>query len=143
MWVFEGKEVNCIDDLAVDCVEIVYEITYESGKKYIGKKIIRSFQKKKPTKAMLAIRKNYVRKELVISNFIDYEGSSELTKNEVIVSKEILYQCNNKRTSTYLETALLFHYDVLFDDNFLNQNIGGVYYDNALDGVINVSERGY
>lgn len=68
--------------------------------------------------------------------FIKYEGSSDENKGKTLVSKEILYQSSNKKTATYIETALLFENDVLFSDTFNNKNIGGVYFDNSLEGLI-------
>jgi hypothetical protein len=53
-----------------------------------------------------------------------------------IFKKEILYQCSTKKAATYLEAALLFHYDAIFDPKYLNSNISGTFYDNSLDGLI-------
>ena len=80
--------------------------------------------------------------EEVITNkpFLNYKGSSELTKDLEISAKEIMYQCSNKKTATYLEAMLLFSEDVLFSDLYLNENILGSFYDNSLDGLIGLEK---
>lgn len=136
MWVFNSKEIHSHEDLHPDCVAFVYVITYEDGKKYLGKKIVRSLRRLPSTKKQLKIRKNYVRKEIKDLPFINYEGSLDNSACTSIVSKKILYQCSSKITATYIETALLVECDALFSDDYLNQNILGKFYDNALEGLI-------
>lgn len=135
-WTFQDKPVLSHDDLYPDCTDFVYELTFDDGTKYIGKKCVRSIRRIKPTKAQLAIRKNYVRKELKNSPFIKYEGSSDENDGKVVLSKEILYQSSNKKTASYIETALLFNNEVLFTTDYNNKNISGTYFDNSLDGLL-------
>jgi len=73
-------------------------------------------------------------KVLTDKPFMDYCGSHECDLE--IDYKEILHQCTNKLTATYLEEYLLFALRVLFTDRYLNENIGGRYFDNALEGII-------
>lgn len=136
MWVYKDKEVKSHEDLHTDCTDIVYCIYYDNGKRYIGKKNVRGLRKLKPTKAQLKIRKNYKRVELVEVPFVKYEGSSKNTLGLKILKKEIVYQCSNKTSSTYLEAATLFNVDAIFSEEYLNENISGKFYDNALDGYI-------
>ena len=136
MWVYEDKEVTCHDDLLPGCTDFVYLITYTNGKKYIGKKTVRSVRRLKPTKKQLAIRKNYVRKELKDLPFVNYEGSSELVEGLEIAKKEILYQCSTKKAATYLETALLFQHDAILVPEFVNANISGTFFDSDLKGLL-------
>jgi len=136
-WVYKDKQILSHDDLHEDCTDIVYYIEFESGQRYIGKKTVRSIRRLKPTKAQLAIRKNYVRKELKNHNFMDYKGSSTYNIKETPIKREILYQCKDKRSATYLETKLLFCKDVLFDVSYNNANIQGKFYSSVLDNVIN------
>lgn len=138
MWKFKGKSIESHGDLHPDCTDIVYILTYETGQQYIGKKTVRSIRRLKPTKAQLAIRKNYVRKELVNIPFIDYEGSFDKTDCPKLTEKEILFQCSDKRSATYLECFLLFDNRAIFSDMYLNKNIGGTYFSNALDGQIDL-----
>lgn len=137
---YQNKEVLGHNDLHPECTDFVYEIRYTNGQKYIGKKTVRSIRRKKPTKAQLEKRKNYVRKEMTNLPFANYEGSHGKDLGLVIESKHILYQCRTKKAATYLEAALLFHYDAIFDPNFVNENIGGKFFDSDLDGKIEDDE---
>lgn len=136
MWTYEGLPIRDHSDLLEGCTDIVYVINYTNGQKYIGKKTVRSIRRLKPTKAMLAKRKNYVRKELKDLPFIDYEGSSELTSELTIKSKEILYQTKTKKAATYLESAELFATDAIFENEYVNKNIQGRFFDNDLIGLL-------
>lgn len=140
MWLFDYKEIFTHADLLPGCTDFVYRINYNNGQTYIGKKTVRSIRRLKPTKAQLAQRKNYVRKELIELPFINYEGSHTLAADLTIDAKQILYQCNTKKAATYLEAALLFHYDALFDPTYLNENISGTFFDNSLDGLLEPPE---
>ncbi len=135
-WRFNSQEIRSHSDLADDCTDIVYIIRFTDGTSYIGKKAVRSMRRLKPTKKQLAIRKNYKRMELKDLPFMNYTGSSDENIGKVIRYKEILHQCSNRKTSTYLETKLLFENDVLFNEWFSNKNISGSFYDNSLDGLI-------
>ena len=130
-WTYKGSNVLTHEDLALGCTDFVYWITYTNGQHYIGKKTVRSIRKCPPLKG-----KKRARRILKNLPFHDYKGSHELSKDLEIKSKEILYQCSNKKAATYLETALLFYHDAIFDPNFLNQNILGKFFDNDLKGLI-------
>ena len=136
MWIYKQKEITSHNDLLPDCTDIVYCIYYKSGKRYIGKKTVRSMRRLKPTKAQLKIRKNYKRVELKNSPFINYTGSSKETEGHEIDYKEILYQCSTKKAATYIETAILFNENAIFDDDYLNLNISGRFFDSDLDGLL-------
>lgn len=136
MWTYKDVEIHNHTDLLDGCTDFVYIIHYDSGELYIGKKCLRAVRKKKPTKAMLAKRKNYSRKEMTDLPFVDYKGSHEGAEDLVITQKKILYQCSTKKAATYLEAALLFHHDAIFDPIYLNKNISGVHFDNSLDGLL-------
>ena len=73
--------------------------------------------------------------------FMKYEGSCKETNGLVIASKEILYQCSGKQTSSYLEEMLLFDVSAIVSPDFLNSNIGGRYFDTALDNLIETEEK--
>ncbi len=140
-WFYQDQVVLSHDDLLPDCTDFVYELIFTDGTKYIGKKCVRSIRRIKPTKAQLAIRKNYVRKELKDSPFVKYEGSSEENKDKILLGKEILYQCSNKKTASYIEMSLLVINEVLFNDKYNNKNISGTYFDNSLDGLLGQKEE--
>ena len=136
MWLYRGKEIHSHEDLPDSCTNIVYVITYESGKYYLGKKTIRSMRRLKPTKKQLAKRKNYRRVEMKDIPFISYCGSSKETLGEVVKSKQILYLCSTKKAATYLEAAELFEHDAIFKKEFLNKNVSGRFFQNDLEGLI-------
>jgi len=169
-WTYKDKEILSHKDLPEECTDFVYELTFKSGKKYIGKKTIRS-------KSILPMNKTKVRPnstiitrhvlrdeegniitskskrkaarnrglkakaekyEVVITNkpFINYEGSSSENKDEILVSKKILYLSSTKKTATYIEMVLLVEAGVPFSDDYTNKNISGTFFDNSLDGLI-------
>ena len=136
MWIWNDSEVHSHDELHPECTDFVYEILYTNGQRYIGKKTVRSIRRKKPTKAQLKIRKNFVRKEMTNLPFVNYEGSHGKELGLEIEKKTILYQCSTKKAATYLEAALLFHHDAIFDPQFLNENISGRFFDSDLQGLL-------
>lgn len=119
----------------------IYQIDYDDGTSYIGKKTFYSEVQLPALKsgivrpeALYRIGRNIkgkrvqfdvVRKE---SAWKKYNGSSELTKGKKIVAKTILALCSSKRELTYMETRILFHRDVLEDEHYLNQNILGKFF---------------
>ena len=131
MWLFQGEEIRCHADLMPGCTDFVYMIHYTNGQRYVGKKCIRSIRKKPPLKD-----KKRNRRVLTNLPFLNYEGSHNSAADLTIQSKEILYQCSTKKASTYLESALLFHHDAVFDPAYLNKNISGVHFDSSLDGLL-------
>ena len=141
MWEYKDKPIASHDDLLPGCTDIVYCIYYESGKRYIGKKTVMSMRRLKPTKKQLAVRKNYRRVELKQLPFIDYVGSSKETEGEIVKTKEILYQCSTKKAATYIEAGILFNENAIFEDDYLNLNISGKFFDNDLDGLLDCDEQ--
>ena len=141
MWTYQGKEIKSHADLIAECQSIVYELTFSDNTKYIGKLVVRSMRHIKPTKKQLAIRKNYKRVELKDIPFANYEGSSKENDGKTLVSKEILYQTNDKKAASYIEMALLVTNDVLFNDKYNNKNISGTYFDNSLNGLLGQEEE--
>ena len=125
-----------MSDMPENTWGIVYMITAENGKKYIGKKQIYSVRKRKFGKKESALvtdkrKKLYemVKKE---SDWKTYTGSNkELNddiKNGASYKKEILYYCRDKKQLAYLETKELFVREVLEHDEFYNSNISGKFY---------------
>ena len=122
-WQYNGMLIEGHKDCPSEAVGFIYRILYSDGKMYIGKKLIRAIRRVKPTKAMLAVRKNAVRKEWKNLPFVKYEGSSDFTKDKTIVRKEILMFCNTKKQTTYYETKELFLRDCIIDDMYMNHTI--------------------
>jgi len=143
MWLYNYKEIHSHEDLLPECTDIVYLIEYTNGKRYIGMKRVRAVRRLKPTKKQLATRKNYVRKEQVDLPFIDYEGSHKIKDCPEISRKEIIHQCSSKRTATYLEAGCLFEADAIFNPEYLNENISGKFFDNALEGLLEDTNEQY
>ena len=131
-WVHNGKEIRSHDDFTNDVIGFIYCITYTNGQQYVGKKLVRSYVRVAPTKAQLAIRKNYKRMEWKNKPFAKYNGSSKNTSGLTIAKKEIIELCSSKIDLTYCETKWLFRFDVLFNDIFLNDNIGGKFFDGKI-----------
>ena len=138
----EGEEMNWsyklheIEKLPEIVTGFVYCIYYTNGQKYIGSKVVRSERRVKP---LVGSRKNAVRKRVIESKWQDYEGSSKLTEDLTILTKVILYLTTNKRSMTYLEQRELMKEDATVNIEYINENIGGKFYDNCLDGVYNGS----
>lgn len=116
----------------------IYEIEYENGMKYVGKKTMWSETKKHLGKKELAKitdkrLKTYtiVRKE---SNWKKYNGSCKQAIDSPIAKKRILRFCETKLDLTYWEESFLMARDVLFNDKYYNSNIAGKYYAGKLTG---------
>lgn len=139
-WTYKGKIINSHSDLFPDCSSIVYCIYYKSGKKYIGKLVVCSMRRLKPTKEQLKVRKNFKRVELKDIPFANYTGSSKETEGEIVNQKEILYQCSTKKAATYIEAAILFAENAIFEDEYLNKNIIGKFFDSDLNGLLDIEQ---
>lgn len=127
-WIHNDKEIESHDDFTDDVVGFVYKITYTNGQKYIGKKLIRSKRRLKPTKEQLKIRKNYKRVEMKNLPFVKYAGSTKLASGLTIEKREIVELCSSKVGLAYHETKHLFDQRVLETDEYLNENIGGKFF---------------
>ncbi len=127
-WKHNGKEILNHDDFTDDVVGFIYRITYENNQQYIGKKLIRSLVKLKPTKEQLAIRKNYSRKEWRNKPFVRYVGSSKNTHGLAIASREILEVCSDKINLTYAEMKWMVIENAIVDEKYLNDNCLGKFF---------------
>jgi hypothetical protein len=131
MWTCNGNPVDSHDDLHPDCTDFVYVITYANQRQYIGKKAVRAIRRKPPLKG-----KKRNRRIMTNLPFKNYQGSHEEAKVLVPVSKEILFQCSQRKAATYLEMELLVENEAIFLDKYLNENIGGTFFKNSLDGLL-------
>ena len=127
-WLYQG---NVVEQLPDDCVGFVYLITNTvSGRKYIGKKLAK-FSKTtyKTVKLKNGTKKRKKIKGKIESDWQTYYGSSdELNKDvETLGSdkfiREILYYCNSKALTSYLEAKEQFERKVLESDDYYNGNI--------------------
>lgn len=145
-----NKDGKKVDELPRNAVGFVYEIEYESGKKYIGKNksiSVRNIKAKlngEPRKGHIRFfnrivnRKRTKYEEVVKeSKWREYVGSSELIDNEdKIVKKTILLVLDNEAAMTYYEAKLLFSSGAIESDKYYNESIFGRLYKKATKGVI-------
>lgn len=139
-WEYNNKPITSIEDIPKGVIGFIYELTFEDGKKYVGKKNLFSITTCKPLKSgeprPNAIRffKNIngkrtpfdkVRKE---SNWKDYKGSSSKTKSLTPIKRTILAFAISNMNLTYLETKYLFSLGCLETEEYLNDNILGKFY---------------
>jgi len=126
-WKYKGNEIS--DELFEKIVSsgflgFIYEITErESGKKYIGKKMLVKRTKRKVKSKNGVSRNKIVWKE---SDWRGYYGSSPTLMERVSSGKykydrEILLFCNGKADLMYYETKYQMDKNVIFDDNYYNQ----------------------
>ena len=135
------EEITSIDQLPVNAIGFVYLIEYRDGTKYIGKKnlysIVKILSLKSGKQRDNIIGKTFkntgkgfrqcydiIRKE---TNWLKYRGSHK-DNTKVISKKYILDFAYTKIQLTYLETKMLFMYEVLEKDEFLNEHILNSFY---------------
>lgn len=122
-WMYEGKEFVQPAD-PKDAIGFVYLITeIDSGKMYVGKKLLwKPVRKKVGTK---------LRRVLVPSDWPNYYGSSTTLKKQLEslgkdgYSRQILRLCKSKSEMTYYEIKEQIDRNVLFDEMYYNDFIGG------------------
>ena len=130
MWLYKNKEINSIEDMPTDTFGFVYLVTHTpSGKKYLGKKQLIANRTLPPLKGQKKKRK--IQKE---SDWKTYYGSQAEIKTLVKESqdmlefvREIRIFVSTKKLLGYYENKLLYAYDVLENDEYLNNNISGKY----------------
>ena len=123
MWLYKNKEINSIEDMPADTFGFVYLVTHTpSGKKYLGKKQLIANRTLPPLKGQKKKRK--IQKE---SDWKTYYGSQAEIKTLVKESqdmlefvREIRIFVSTKKLLGYYENKLLYAYDVLENDEYLN-----------------------
>lgn len=128
-WIYEDKKFILSD--YPSCFGFIYLIEYSNDKKYIGKR--HCFKE-----VTLPRNKNRKKKEVFLREDVSYRrysGSHKTAKGLKVVKKSILALANTKRSLTYLEVKCLMEVDAIFNSKFLNENIGGKYFDNVLDDL--------
>jgi len=131
LWKYRGKRILSHDDLDPECTDFVYVISYSNRQKYIGKKAVRAVRRKPPLKG-----KKRNRRIMTNLPFIKYQGSFDGAELLVPVTKEILFQCSQRKAATYLEMELMIENRAVFRPDYCNENIGGTFFANSLDGLI-------
>lgn len=118
-WKYRNEEfVNATEDT----YGFIYCIYYTDGSRYIGKKNFWKDVRLKPRKTDRVNAKRIVTRE---TDWKRYLGSSKITMHLEVESKVILRLCRTKTDLTYWENYYLYQEEVLFDDMYHNQNIGG------------------
>jgi hypothetical protein len=143
-WTHKNLPVDTIPD---DVFGFVYELTYKSGMRYIGKKQVHSYNEKtalksgKPRKGHIKFlnrikKSKRVAMELVAteSKWRNYESSSkDIDPEDKVIAKTILFYSHKKQYLSYLEDRELFKVEACINDNYYNKNIAGRYFSNLLD----------
>lgn len=141
-WLYNDNIVTTINDVPNTAIGFVYLVHFTDGSKYIGKKNLYSIRK---IKALTSgkqrkdvIEKKYrntgkgYRQEFDIikkeSDWLKYQGSHKDCKTKTVDKKYILCFAYSKLQLTYLEAKMLFIYEVLEDNSYLNDNILGTFY---------------
>lgn len=131
MWKYKDDEISSIDDMPSDSVGFVYEITHiPTGKKYIGKKILKHKKTRPPLKGYKRKRVEYVESDWK-TYYGSHDGIKELLKenkqNEF--HREIIDFAKTKKYLSYLETKYQFQLGVLEKQSeYFNSNILGKWY---------------
>jgi hypothetical protein len=116
-WTYEGRVVEI--DTLVGFYGFVYLITdRQTGKKYIGRKYVWSYRKEKGAS----------RRKKQESDWQDYYSSNEELKqigkeSPERLQREILHLCRSKGECNFLEVAEQIKRDVLYSDDYMNDNI--------------------
>lgn len=116
-WIYNRKEVTL--DTLIGFFGFVYIIIdNETGKKYIGRKYIWSMRKEKGS----------IKRKKRESDWQNYYSSNEELKqigkeDPKRLRREILHLCRSKGECNYLEVAEQFKRDVLYSDEYMNDNI--------------------
>ena len=145
-WLYDSAEIS-ENDIPTDSIGFIYKIIHiPTGKYYIGKKSLTSKRTVKLGKRELAEIKDFRKtngiggrppsKKIInkVSDWVDYWSSNDWIKGQVKdgrredFKREIIQFCNSKKSLSYWEVYWQFKYDVLSDENYINNNIGGKYY---------------
>ena len=118
-WLYEGKEYDPGELDPKKVYGFVYVIeNLETGKKYIGKKLLFASKTRQVNKK----KKRYKAE----SDWRDYYGSSEALLEDIKTlgkdkfSRTILHLCSSKAECSYLEAWEQFNRNVLLSDNYYN-----------------------
>ena len=122
MWLYQGEEID--ENILEQYVGFVYMITnIETGRQYIGKKLLKKTRTKKTKGSKRA------KKVVTDSDWRDYYGSNSTLKEDVSTlggdafRREILKLCESKGLCNYWEAKYQMYYNVLESEQFYNDHI--------------------
>ena len=128
-WLYEGNIVT-EEHVPIGAVGFVYKIVHTpTGRYYIGKKSLTSTRRLAPLKGQ-----KWKRTVTKSSDWEKYYSSNDWIKEQVKegkaeeFSREIIQYCFSKKSLTYYEIYWQFQYNVLADDNAINENLMGKFY---------------
>lgn len=131
-WLYKGKPFDIDSEAIKQYHGFVYVMTNKlNGMKYIGKKSFWSYKTPKGAK----------RKVKVESNWRSYFSSSDEIKDYIKESgkenwiREIVYLCKEEKYMNYLEVKLQFTLGVLESEDWINNNINGLWYSSWVMGI--------
>ena len=133
-WLWEGNHIKDAE-VPESAVGFIYMIEHiPTGKYYIGKKNLKAKRTLPPLKG-----KKRKRKVIKESDWRKYMSSNQWIKEEVSnggeenFKKKILQFCYSAKSLTYYELYWQFKYNVLADENSLNDNLLGKFFRKDLD----------
>ena len=133
-WLWEGNHIKD-EEIPESAVGFIYMIEHiPTGKYYIGKKNLKAKRTLPPLKG-----KKRKRKVIKESDWRKYMSSNQWIKEEVSnggeenFKKKILQFCYSAKSLTYYELYWQFKYNVLADENSLNDNLLGKFFRKDLD----------
>ena len=128
-WKFNGNIVT-EETTPEGAVGFVYKIVdTRTNRFYIGKKSLSQTRRLKPLKGKT--RRRVVKKA---SDWEKYYSSNEWIKSEVkagnaeYFEREIIQFCFSKKSLSYYEIKWQFHYDVLANEQAINENLMGKFF---------------
>lgn len=136
---WQAPNGECLETAPEGYYGFVYLIKDDQGRTYIGKKAFSHSRKTKLSKKARVGTRKRVQIKTVDSGWLDYWGSCKPLLEYIKerggthgFRRFILKFTQNKQSSTYWETAFLFEYRVLFDNNNWNGHILSRFYKNKI-----------
>ena len=155
-WIYEGKEINSIEDVPEGAIAYIYNIVTSEGREYLGSKVLWHDNKRKigakeyanhPDKRTLRKYKSkrgknkgewvYYEERKKESDWKTYTGSSdELNEdiaNGVEITKYILKFVFSEAHVLYEETKAIFCTGALESPKFYNNHVLNKFYSHSLN----------
>ena len=127
-WTYLGTEVD--SEMLSSFFGFVYLITIrDTGQKYIGRKYIWSRRKEKGKSRRKRVESDWK------TYYSSHEGLKQIGKeNPERLQREILHLCCGEGETNFLEIEEQFKRDVLYSDEYLNDQINGKWFKKNVQG---------